>query len=409
MQRATATSRTLDTPALGRVYFNAQSHFLTISENLQANYAFDREGRFLSSFLGGVNYRRGLRGDILMKYFAAHGAKVRRLLTPDESHCLIETVLERVAQIRAQVPQDQPDDLHHWLDAILSWNAARFQDQRADYQAIYKPISILPPDQYLAVVLQAAEGCSWNQCSFCTLYRDRKFRIKSPQEFRRHIQQIKAFFGRGIGMRRSIFLGDANALIIPQRRLLDLLQVIHAEFPNYDGTEGAPDGMKGIYAFLDIFGAEQKGVEQYRELREHGVRRVYIGLESGDDAVFRLLNKPGSPQACIEAVRAIKAAGINIGLILLAGAGGDGLAAQHVANSLATIAAMGLGEGDLVYFSPLIVADDAPYTQQLRDMGMHPLDQAAIDAQLNTLKAGARAVTNGGAKVALYHIEEFIY
>ncbi|MCS6940366.1 MAG: radical SAM protein, partial [Roseiflexus sp.] len=270
--------------------------------------------------------------------------------------------------------------------------------------SIYKPISILPPDQYLSLVLQAAEGCSWNRCTFCTLYRDRRFRIKSPAEFRRHVQQVKAFVGAGVSMRRSIFLGDANALIIPQPRLRELLAIVHDEF-----SLGVPGGMKGVYAFLDIFGAEQKTLDECREMRDAQVKRVYLGLESGDEQVFCLLNKPGSPAACVEAVRTIKAASINVGIILLAGAGGARLASAHVTHSLDTLAAMNLGEGDLVYVSPLIIASDSPYLQLLREAQSEPLSAAALRQQLEQLKSGAKNVCGSGVKVALYHLEEFVY
>lgn len=397
-------SHVLTTPDQRTLYFNAQRHFLTISEDLRANYSFDREGRFLGSFLNGINYRRGLRGDIIMKHAVATAAKVRRMLAPDERRSLVEAVLARVEAIREVPLPAQNGEVRDWLDRALSWDVARLEAERGAFQSIYKPISILPPDQYLALVLQAAEGCSWNRCSFCTFYRDRKFRIKAPAEFRRHVQQIKTFLGRGMGLRKSIFLGDANALIVPQPRLCELLQIVHEEF-----VIGDPGGLKGIYAFLDIFGAEQKSVADYRELRDAQVRRVYIGLESGDETVFRLLNKPGSPAACVEAVRAIKEAGINVGIILLAGAGGTRLAAQHVAQSLNVLAAMGLGDGDIIYVSPLIVPSDGPYAEQLRAVGSQVLDEAAITAQLAQIKVEAKATVGEGAKVALYHIEEFIY
>ncbi|NCC33830.1 MAG: radical SAM protein, partial [Chloroflexia bacterium] len=309
-----------------------------------------------------------------------------------------------LAVIHEQTRSTQSATVCSWLERALTWDVERLEAERDRFQAIYKPISILPPDQYLALVLQAAEGCSWNRCSFCTFYRDRKFRIKTPTAFRAHVQEVKAFIGKGIRMRKSLFLGDANALIIPQARLRELLKVVHEEF-----DVGRACGLKGLYAFLDIFGAEQKTVADYRELREAQVSRIYLGLESGDAEVFRLLNKPGSPMACVEAVRTIKAAGINVGIILLAGAGGARLAQQHVAHSLAALAAMGLGAGDLVYVSPLIVAPDGTYAQLLHEAASVPLEPSEVAVQLAQLKAGAKAVCDPGAKAALYHIEEFIY
>ena len=111
-----------------------------------------------------------------------------------------------------------------------------------------------------------AEGCSWNQCTFCTFYHDRKFRIKCPTDFRRHIQKIKVLLGQAIGLRKSIFLGDANALIIPQHRLRDLLQVVQEEFPIGVPRAGDDYTLKGISSFLDIVGAERKTLDDYREL-----------------------------------------------------------------------------------------------------------------------------------------------
>lgn len=386
------------------LYFNTQPHFLTVSDDLHTTFSFDREGRLLGAFLDGVNYRRGLCGDILMKRAGVAEGKLRRMLTPDERRQLLSRISVHIVTIREYARNAAGVEVRTWLDRALTWNTARLEAEREAFYSIYKPISILPPDQYLSLVLQVAEGCSWNRCTFCTLYRDRRFRIKSPGEFRRHVQQVKAFVGAGINLRRSIFLGDANALIIPQPRLRDLLAIVHDEFPF-----GVPGGMKGVYAFLDIFGAEQKTLDEYCEMRDAQVKRVYLGLESGDEQVFRLLNKPGSPAACVEAVRTIKAAGINVGIILLAGAGGTRLASAHVTHSLAALTAMNLGDGDLVYVSPLMVSSDSPYMQWLREAQSEPLNAGAVRQQLEQLKAGAKHICGSGVKVALYHLDEFIY
>ncbi len=386
------------------LYINLQRHFLTISEDLHSTYAFDAEGRLLSAFRHGVNYQRGLSGTILKKQVVANQPKQCQVLSDAEARDLLVQVLAHVAQLRDLGLAGQHKEVDAWLNRILAWSVGRYNDERIRFSSIYQPVSILPPDQYLSLVLQAAEGCSWNRCTFCTFYLDRRFRIKTPDEFRAHIRQVKAFLGAGITMRRSIFLGDANALIVPQPRLRELLQVVHDEF-EFDSK----DALQGIYAFLDIFGAEQKGVDEYRELHDALVRRIYIGLETGDDTVFQLLNKPGSPAACVEAVRTIKAAGINVGVIVLAGAGGTHFAAQHVANSLAALEQMQLGAGDIVYISPLIVAANSPYLTALTDAASKQLDADTMQAQIAHLKTEARRVVGQGTRVTLYQIGEFIY
>jgi hypothetical protein len=399
--------RTLSIPAIGDVYFNAQKFFLTISEELRCNYSFDTEGRFMTGFLDGVNYRRGLKNDILMKHVAVNAPKTRRMLSAAEKERLVDDVLARVRYLRDFVAPE--DHLSPWLDAILSWNTHRVQGEHDAFHAIYRPISILPPDQYLSVVVQAAEGCSWNKCTFCTFYRDRRFRIKSPHTFREHVQQVKHFLGGAAGLRKSLFLADANALIIPQKRLIDMLRVLHEEFPIGQAKPGFDYVLKGIYSFLDIVGAEKKTLADYQELREYGLKRIYIGLETGDNAVFRLLNKPGSPAECVEAVRTIKAAGINVGVILLAGAGGRQYAQAHVQQSLHTLKVMDLGVGDIVYVSPLVTSPTDEYTRTMDTHGVTALHASEVMAQVDVLKGGVTRARHGGPKVTLYHIEEFIY
>jgi hypothetical protein len=210
-------------------------------------------------------------------------------------------------------------------------------------------------------------------------------------------------------LRKSLFLSDANALIIPQHRLIELLHVLHEAFPIGEPRAGYDYVLKGIYSFLDIFGAERKTLDDYRELYQYGVRRIYIGLETGDSEVFALLNKPGSPQDCIDVVHTIKAAGIDVGVILLAGAGGDRFAEQHLQNSIQTLAAMQLGAGDIVYLSPLVLAGEEEYVQRLRDLGAHPLPHEEMMRQVNAIKAMFKLMGSNRPRVTLYNIEEFIY
>jgi hypothetical protein len=403
--------RTLQVPQLGEVYFNMHHAYFTISEAFRSTYSFDADGRFLMGFINGLNYYRGLENVIMMKYFTEERRKVRRALATDEKHALLADVLARVAAIRAHLPPDMPQRICHWLDAILTWDFARLEAERERFNAIYKPITILPPDHYFAVVLQAAEGCSWNECTFCDFYRDRRFRIKSPAEFRQHVQQVKQFFGKAIALRKSLFLADANALIIPQARLLDLLQIIHEEFPIDVSRRGygGDYALQGIYSFLDIFGAEKKTRQQYEELRDYGVRRIYIGLETGDDALFALLNKPGSPHECVEAVETIKAAGIDVGVIILAGAGGDRYYQQHVRNSIAAITHMPLDSGDIVYLSPLVVREEDAYAQQARALGLRILTPDEVMIQVDIIKAELKMSRPDRPRVTLYNIEEFLY
>lgn len=398
----------------GDVYFTRHAHSLLISENFQSTYHFDQDGRFLSAFLEGTNYKRGLDNTFRMKRRAAPGATspTRAVLSDSQARHLFHRVVSRVRHLYHRGRVLIPANLHPWIEQIAAWDFERLAAERESFRAIYKPLGILPPDQYHSVVVQATEGCTWNRCTFCTFYRDRPFRIKPPDEFREHAHQVRHFFGQAIRLRNSLFLSDANALAIPQRRLLELLRIVHEEFPIGAPRPGDDYALDGIYSFLDIFGAERKTHADFCELREASLRRIYIGLETGDNELFALLNKPGSPAACVEVVQTIKAAGIQVGVILLAGAGGERWAEQHMHNSLTCIERMGLDQGDIVYLSPLVVSGNDDYSRLMYASGSRPLSETEMHSQIRFFQAALKAknpTSHARPRVTLYHIDEFLY
>ncbi len=397
-------------PEFGDVYFNLQKYFTTISEEHKFIYYFDSEGRFMGGFFNGISYRRGLDNRMMKKFFDEDKFKVKIFVGEDEKKKVIDDVIERVMKIKKALKNyEDAFDIINRLDKILEWDYKKLEIDGLRFFSIYKPISILPPDQYLSLVLQPAEGCSWNKCTFCSFYQDRRFRVKSPDEFLEHVKKVKNFFGSSIGLRKSIFLGDANALIIPQKRLVELIKIVHAEFPIAGKREGFDYVFDGIYSFLDIFGAERKSVDDYAELKDLQVRRIYIGLETGDDELFKYLNKPGSPGECIEVVGTIKNAGINVGVIILAGAGGVKFYDKHVKNTIETILKMPLGKGDIVYISPLVLDEADEYVKIMNDIGSRTLDKFEIAKQIQEIKNELKDLNNLGVRVTLYDIQEFIY
>jgi radical SAM superfamily enzyme YgiQ (UPF0313 family) len=254
----------------------------------------------------------------------------------------------------------------------------------------------------MAVVLQATEGCSFNTCTFCSFYKDRPFRIKTPDEFRAHAEAVRDFLGRGLSLRRTLFLGDANAIVVPTERLLRLLDVVHEV---YD-----VERLGGVYAFLDGFSGEKKTTADYQRLRQRGLKRVYIGLESGSPALLRLLRKPGAPADAVAAVRALKAAGVAVGIIILLGAGGQRYAAEHVRDSIAVLNAMQLDMDDILYFSELFTSEGTPYARDAVEAGLEPLSPADCAAQQAAIEAGLVFTTaQGTPHISRYDIREFIY
>jgi radical SAM superfamily enzyme YgiQ (UPF0313 family) len=214
------------------------------------------------------------------------------------------------------------------------------------------------------------------------------------------------FFGPALAMRRSIFLADANALVIPMRQLLALLDVLA------QNQELAVQGLAGrpLFAFIDAFHVERKAIADWQELKARGLRRVYIGMESGHDPLLRWLNKPGDASAVLDAVTTLKAAGLNASVIVLLGAGGDRYARGHVADTVRLLNAMPLARGDLIYFSDLHELPDAPYAELASTQGIQPLAQPGIRAQEAAIRAGFLPHDpSDPPQFSRYDIDEFIY
>ena len=423
-----------------RIRLNDEALTISIDELLV--FTFDLAGRLYGAFDHGVNYRRGLDGRVLARWRDERNRRQRRWLSDEEAAALLERMrgaLEVIgnqysvssggkteyairntqyeASSRSSVPGSRSDPVIQMMKRALDF------DDAADVQRfhqVYRPVSILPPDQYQALVLQATEGCSFNTCTFCALYRDRPFRIKSPDQFEQHVADVLDLFGPGVSMRRSIFLADANALIIPQRRLLPLMQITARTFPILpEGLDAAarrawldehPRGMTGIYAFVDGLSAERKRVEDFRALRALGLRRVYIGLESGHEPLLAWLRKPSTAAEMTEAVARMKAAGLQIGVIVLLGAGGRRFDAGHVRDTAAALNAMPLDGDDIIYFSPFQPDPAAPYLSIARAEGIDIPDDAFMAAQRQRIiDQLTLPQPPAGPKRVPYNLSDFVY
>lgn len=394
---------------IGRpLHISLQGGALTLSFDGTVNVSFDGEGRPAGAFWAGMTYRRALDNRVLAKWFDAAQRRRRRRFLDDAER---RAVLERAAGLAAEVVAGLYDGrlapsspapiaaIGDWLQRAVAWDWTRLEGERARFLSVYKPVPILPPDQYLSIVVQATECCSYNECSFCTFYRDRPFRVKTQAALLAHLDAVQAFLGRGQAMRKGVFLADANAMVVAQRRLLPMLDAIDDRFGQVSN---------GLYAFISAPDALNKRPSDFAELRAHHLRRVYMGLETGHDPLRRLLRKPGSAADARVAVERIKAGGVAVGLIVMAGVGGERYQAAHCRDTVAVLQQMPLSAGDIVYISPFVVDPLSPYAGDMA--GMAPLDEAEIDREIAGLRMALKSWAGvHGVRVSTYDIREFVY
>ncbi len=172
----------------------------------------------------------------------------------------------------------------------------------------YEGMIFRPPSEAESLILQVTVGCSYNRCTFCGAFREKSFRIKRFEEIKEDIDEA-ASYGRRIP---KVFLADGDALVIPQKELLRILEYLRTKLKGLDRV--------GIYANAkDIL---RKDVEELRSLKAGGLGIIYLGLESGDPAVLRQIKKNANRDELIQAGRKVKESGILLSVTVILGIGG---------------------------------------------------------------------------------------
>jgi radical SAM superfamily enzyme YgiQ (UPF0313 family) len=190
----------------------------------------------------------------------------------------------------------------------------------------YEGMIIRPPSEANSILLQVTLGCSHNKCTFCGTFREKRFNIKKDEIIFQDIEFARANCRR----QNRVFLCDGDVMIIPQRRLVPILERIKDRLPWVERV--------GLYA--NTKGIGMKTDEQLCELKSLGVDIAYLGLESGDDTVLKDVCKGADSERMIKMGRRIKAAGIKLSVTVLVGLGGRKRSMVHARETGRVLSAM---------------------------------------------------------------------
>ena len=179
-----------------------------------------------------------------------------------------------------------------------------------------------PPSEAQSLILPVTDGCSWNRCTFCEMYTapQKAFRARGEDEVLDSIRRTGALYGSQI---RRVFLADGDALVLPTRRLLAILEAIRAHMPS----------VHRVSSYCLARNLKKKSVAELIQLREAGLAMAYLGAESGDDEVLAKVSKGETFESTRDALDKLGAAGITRSVMILNGLGGQQLSAQHADHS----------------------------------------------------------------------------
>ncbi len=179
-----------------------------------------------------------------------------------------------------------------------------------------------PPSEAESLILPVTDGCSWNRCTFCEMYTapQKKFRARDEAEVFESVRRSAEVFGSQV---RRVFLADGDALVLPTRRLLAVLEAIRTHLP----------AVRRISSYCLPRNLRRKSVAELTALREAGLTMAYVGAESGDDTVLARVRKGETFESTREALDKLAEAGIKRSVMILNGLGGAAFTVQHAEHS----------------------------------------------------------------------------
>ena len=178
----------------------------------------------------------------------------------------------------------------------------------------YEGFIIRPPSEAYSLLLQVTVGCSHNKCTFCGTYRQKKFRIKSLEQIKKDLREVRSYENV-----EKVFLCDGDALIIPQPRLEEILKLINDNIQT----------IKRIGTYANAKSILRKSVDELKKLRDLGLKIIYLGVETGNVELLQKIHKGVTYEQMVAAARRVKEAGIILSVTVLLGLGGIEKSIEH--------------------------------------------------------------------------------
>ena len=177
-----------------------------------------------------------------------------------------------------------------------------------------------PPSEARSLIIQVTIGCAHNRCTFCNMYREKKFRIRTKEEIMRDLDECHVVYGPYV---RRVFFADGDALVVKTEMLLELLAYVREKFP-------AAERIAAYGTAKDVL---HKSEDELRALAAAGLELIYLGAESGDDKVLAHIKKDVTAAQIAAAGQKLKRCGLKTSVTLISGLGGRKGIREHAVKS----------------------------------------------------------------------------
>ncbi len=190
----------------------------------------------------------------------------------------------------------------------------------------YKGKVYRPPSEAYSLIVQVTYGCSHNRCAFCDMYDDKHFSMRPMQEIREDFELARRVYKRV----ERVFLADGDALMRKTADLVEILGLIYGLFPECER----------VSCYASPASLQVKSEDELRLLRARGLQMVYMGLESGCDAVLTRMQKGHDAAAIVAAGQKARRCGFALSVTAISGLGSVALWRQHAADTAKAVSAI---------------------------------------------------------------------
>ena len=278
---------------------------------------------------------------------------------------------------------------------------------------------IRPPSEATSLLIRVNRNCPWNRCTFCPVYKGQRFSVRAREEVLADIERAASIAGgirqlswrhglggvvtEGLFQRiassdglsesvshvarwmyygaESVFLQDANALIARVDDLVEILEAIRRAFPS----------VKRVTSYSRSHTVSKRSVEQLTRLKDAGLDRVHIGLESGSDAVLEFVEKGVTAERQIEAGRRIKSAGLELSEYIMPGLGGRRWTKEHAIETARVLNAI---DPDFIRIRSLAISPGTPLAEREKAGEIEPLSGVETIEELRLLIENLEGITS---------------
>lgn len=189
------------------------------------------------------------------------------------------------------------------------------------YGSVYRP-----PSEARSLIVQVTYGCSHNTCAFCSMYKEKRFRVRPLEEVLEDFRMARQVY-RHV---EKVFLADGDALVRKASELYVILDTVRELFPE----------CRQVTSYASPSSIRIRTEEELRTLREKGLVMAYMGLESGSDEVLALMRKGHPVSEIIEMGQKIRNSGIALSVTAITGLGGPDLLESHAVETAKALNAM---------------------------------------------------------------------